>query len=110
VLITDAYLSFSDISSADKPLLSISVNIAFTFSTPRWPHNKIGAPGSLHVTSNTNVSSGHFYGNSSSKWEVPPSLPVANFRVGEIDISMTLESDPSVEVAQGVLKDVRYTS
>jgi hypothetical protein len=38
---------------------------------------------------------------------VPPNLPVANFRVGEIDISMNLESDPSVEVAQGVLKEVR---
>ncbi|XP_078153308.1 OBP3-responsive protein 1 isoform X1 [Carex rostrata] len=117
VLITDAYLSFSDMSNADKPILSISANISFTsISTPHWPHDKIGTPGSLHVTTNTNLSPGRSYGNSSnstygnsfgSNWEVPPSLPVAKFHVGEIDISMTIGSDPNVDEAQGVLKEVR---
>ncbi|KAJ4781028.1 OBP3-responsive protein 1 [Rhynchospora pubera] len=117
VLIKDAYLSFSDMSNANKSILSMSVDITFTsISSAQWPHDKSGTSGSLHIASNTNLSPGRFYGNSSnssygnslgSNWEVPPSLPVANLRVGEIDVSMTMESNPSIDEAQRILKEVR---
>lgn len=101
--------------------------------TPNWPHDKSGAPGSLHVKSSVSITPGRLYFTEEegepkelsfqkhsirrlprSKWkvaklkELPSSIPAVKLIVDGIDISLSYESSSlSVDAARNVLQEVR---
>ncbi|OAY82757.1 putative plastid-lipid-associated protein 14, chloroplastic [Ananas comosus] len=134
VLISNAYLHFVLSPHSDHPVFSLSSDISFkVMPSPNWPHDKSGAPGSLHVKSSVSITPGRLYfteeeGESKelsfqnhsirklprSKWkatklkELPSSLPAVKLIADGIDISLSYESSSlSVDAAKNVLQEVR---
>lgn len=118
ILIGNAYLTFTRSSGSDFPSFSVASDISFkVMPKSEWPHDKSGAPGSLHIKSSVRIAPGRrFYLKEETevKWkrvghikEPPSSLPAVKLDVEGIDISMRIDSSSSTDSAKGVLREVR---
>lgn len=135
VLIGDAHLTFESTTggggAGGAATFSAASDVGFkAMHMNQWPHDKSGVSGRLRaVASPVELSQGRrlFVDDAAAqeesaarellerKWKkmgsglrIPLSLPAAKFAAGDVEVELTLgPSPPSVDVAKGVLREVR---